>query len=80
MLIPRFTLRWTLGMTAVLAVVFLIMGRAIRGSDWAIGVSAAVLTLTIVALMYAGMFALVWLFSLLVSAISSREPRKGTGG
>lgn len=65
MLIPQFTLRWLLGMTAVLAVVSLVMSWAMRGSPWAVGVSAALVGLVLVGLVYAAMFAAVWLFSLL---------------
>ena len=64
MLIPQFTIRWMFGLTAVMAVLFLVISWAVQGSAWAIGVSAAVVALAIAAIVYAAMFALVWLLSL----------------
>jgi hypothetical protein len=72
MLIPQFSLRWMLSVTAAIAVVFLVMGWAIRGSAWAVGVSAAVVTLVLVGLVYAAMFGIVWLISLIGQAASPR--------
>jgi hypothetical protein len=80
MLIPQFSLRRMLGLTAAIAVVFLVMGWAIRGNAWAIGVSAAVVALTLAGLVYAAMFAVVWLISLIGPAVSARAqdvPPKG---
>lgn len=72
MLIPQFSIRWMFGLTAVMGVVFVIMRWAVLGSIWAIGVSAAVVALAVLALVYAGMFALVWLIGVSGSRIKSR--------
>ena len=69
---PAIQLRRTPGVTAAIAVVFLVMGWGIRGNAWAIGVSAAVVTLALAGLVYAAMFALVWLISLIGPAVSTR--------
>ncbi|HEX4148671.1 MAG TPA: hypothetical protein VHY20_06775 [Pirellulales bacterium] len=74
MLIPNFTLRWMLGMIVVMAVVFLIMSRALAGSVWAAGVSAAILTLALAGLVYAVLFAIVWLFGLAGSMVAKSRP------
>lgn len=65
MLIPQFSLRWVLGVTAVCAVFFLIAAQAKEGSAWATAVTIAVASLGMVLAVHAGMFFVVWLFSLL---------------
>jgi hypothetical protein len=63
MLIPQFTIRWLLGVTALSAVLFTIVGLAVRGSAWAQGVSAALVALALAMLVYALLFAMVWLIA-----------------
>jgi hypothetical protein len=53
-----------LAVITVLAVVFLIVSRAAQGSAWAVGVSAAVMMLAVVAIVHLGLFFLIWLVSL----------------
>jgi hypothetical protein len=65
MLIPQFSLRWMLAVITLLAVVFLVVSRAVQGSAWAVGVSAAVLMLAVVMLVHGGLFFLIWLVSLM---------------
>jgi hypothetical protein len=64
MLIPQFSLRWMLAAITLLAVVFLVASRAVQGSAWAVGVTAAVLMLAVVMLVHGGLFFLIWLVSL----------------
>ena len=66
MLIPQFSLRWMLAVITVLAVVFLIVSRAAQGSAWAVGVSAAVMMLAVVAVVHLALFFLTWLVSLVI--------------
>ncbi len=73
MLIPQFTIRWLLGVTAVLAVMFTIVGLAVRGSAWAQGISAAFAALTVAMLVYALLFAVVWLLAEAKAALGKRE-------
>jgi uncharacterized membrane protein len=83
MFIPRFTLRWTLGLTAVMAVVFLVSRWAMQGNAWAVGATGALLTLVLSGFVYASVFAVIWLFSLLFAVCSSRVSRarqKGADG
>ena len=73
MLIPQFSLRWLFGLTAVMAVVFLIFSWARQGSVWAMGISAIILTLAVFMLVCAAQFAVVWLFSLVGDLWSARR-------
>lgn len=72
MLIPQFSIRWLLGLTVVCAVIFSIVGLAVRGSRWAMGVSIGIGSLVLLMAVYAGMFFLVWVFSML-------KRRRGAG-
>jgi hypothetical protein len=74
MLIPQFSLRWMLAVTTVLAVVFLIVAQAVQGAAWAVGVSFAVFALVAAMLVYAALFFLVWVFSVLF-ATRPRSPQ-----
>ena len=72
-LIPQFTIRWMLMLTAACAVVFSVFGLAVRGNGWAAGVSIAVVSVAVALLVHASMFALVWAFS--VTTAGSRRKR-----
>jgi len=61
MLIPRFSIRWLLGLTTFSAVVSLILAQAVRGRPWALGVMAGVWCLVIVAVLFVGSFLAAWL-------------------
>lgn len=73
MLIPQFSLRWLLGVTAICSVVFSIVALAIRGQGWAIGVSVAVCSLVVVMAVYGALFGIVWL----VSLVQGTMPKRG---
>ncbi len=74
MLIPQFTIRWLLGVTAVSAVALTIVGLAVRGSAWAQGVSAAFVALALAMLVYALLFAVVWLLAEAKARLGKGEP------
>ena len=75
MLIPQYSIRWLLMLTAACAAVFSVFGLAVRGSPWAQGVSIAVVALVVVLLVHALLFTLLWVFS----ALASGPLRSGTG-
>jgi len=78
MLIPQFSLRWLLGLTAVCAVVFSIVGLAVQGSRWAAAVSIGIGSLVVLVMVYGLVFALVWVFSVATSSLGRR--RAGSAG
>ena len=63
MLIPRFSLAWIFAATAVVAVFFLIVSLAVDGKPWAVGVSVALSSRALTALVHAVMFLLIWPFT-----------------
>jgi hypothetical protein len=63
-LIPQYSIRWLLAVTAVCAVVFSVIGLAVRGHHWAMGVSIAVGALVVMMVVNAVIFGLIWIFSL----------------
>jgi hypothetical protein len=73
MLIPQFTIRWLMAVTAVCAVIFSIVAMGIRGHTWAACLSVAMAAAVILSLTYAGLFGLVWLFSLVAGVFGRRE-------
>ena len=77
MLIPQFSIRWLLVLTAVCAGIFSIFRAASLGSTWATGVSIAIVSAVILLLVYAATFALVWLFSLVSLRPRMRGPEPG---
>ncbi len=72
MLIPQYSIRWLLALTAACAAVFSIFALGLRGSQWAQGVSIGIVSLVVVLLVGAGLFALLWVFSVLTSGASQR--------
>jgi hypothetical protein len=77
MVIPQFSIRWLLAVTAVCAVVFSVFGLAVRGQLWAVGVSAAVLSLVVAMFVYAALFTGVWVFSAVISPLLGGKGRAG---
>lgn len=73
-LIPQFTLRWLLAITAACAVAFSVVALALRGYTWAGGVSIGLLALVVLATVYAGMFSLVWAASAVMAVLSTERP------
>jgi hypothetical protein len=78
MLIPRFSIRWLLGLTTISAGVSLVLSYAVRGQAWAIGVTAGLWSLVIVALSYIGAFLVAWLIAQSAAA-GRRGWQQGTG-
>jgi hypothetical protein len=74
MLIPRFTLRWLLGLTTFCAGVSLVLSYAVRGNAWAIGASAGLWSLVIVGLLYVAAFLAAWLMAQAMTALRSSLP------
>jgi hypothetical protein len=61
MLIPRYSIRWLLGLTTLSAGVSLVLAHALRGEAWAIGVTSGLWTLVVVALFFIIAFLCAWL-------------------
>jgi hypothetical protein len=76
MLIPQFSIRWVLALTAVCAVFSLILAAAVHGSPWAIAISIAVASLAVTLAFHGAVFFGVWLFSLIVP--DRRQTAAGT--
>lgn len=74
MLVPQFTIRWLLALTAVLAGVFSIVGLAVRGREWAQGVSAGFVALVAGMVVYAALFALAWLAGEILGRLRKPPP------
>lgn len=70
-LIPRFTLKWLLGFTAVAGLISLVLAQAVRGEPWAVGVAIGLCSLLPVFAAYAWFFAVAWLFALLRRGLST---------
>ena len=77
MLIPQYTIRLLLAITAGCAVAFSLFGMAVQGKPWAIGVSIGIGVVAIAFLAQAGAFAAVWLFSAIAAPIRSRRGQAG---
>lgn len=74
-LFPRYSLRWVLGGTAAAGLFFVVVNRAVQGSGWAFGVTAAFIGLAVFLAVYAWLFFLIWLISALLRSVSrSRSP------
>ena len=72
MLFPQFSLRWLLGATTAFGGFFLLLSLAAAGHIWATAISVAVFSLALVIAVHVCMFFVVWLFSLLIPAKTSK--------
>ncbi|MFP6693990.1 MAG: hypothetical protein VB875_13285 [Pirellulales bacterium] len=81
MLLPRFTIRWILGLTLVCALLLLILRASIAGSAWATGVSAAIGFVIVTLLVHGLCFGLLWLASqIFFRPQDARRQTPGTTG
>lgn len=80
MLIPQFSIRTLMLLTAAAAVVSLVFAMAVRGQDWAIAASAGVLALAGTFLVFACTFLVVWSLGRLFAAFFPAPPRDDAGG
>lgn len=60
MLIPRFSIRWLLGLTTFSAGVSLVLSYAVKGQPWAVGVVAGLWVLVVTFLFFASAFLVAW--------------------
>jgi hypothetical protein len=60
MIIPRFSLRWLLGVTTLCALLAYVLAQAIRGQAWGIAISVTVGALLFTSLVHAVVFLLAW--------------------
>jgi hypothetical protein len=74
MILPKFTIRRLLGITAVFAVISLVIAFAVRGQAWAIAVSVVVAALLAGLFVYFGFYLIVWVGSLVVRPFERRGP------
>jgi hypothetical protein len=72
MIVPRFTIRTLLLILTVGALVSIIAGFAIRGQQWAWGITIGLLSLAFTALVHAAWFGVVWI----ISRVSSQQQEK----
>jgi len=76
-LLPQYSIRLMLGITASVAGVFSVVGLAVRGHGWAIGLSLGVAGISIALVTYAAFFGLLWVFSVVSSPILNRRFKPG---
>lgn len=72
-LLPQFSIRLMLGVTAVAAGLFSIVGLGIRGHGWAIGVTMGVASIVIMLGTGAVLFGILWVFSLASSGLAAHR-------
>jgi hypothetical protein len=63
MLLPRFTIRTILVVVTIFAFAFVVAGMAVRGEQWAWGVTIALISLALTGVVHAAWFGIVWAFA-----------------
>jgi len=76
MLIPRYSLRWLLGLTTFCALVSLVLSFVVKGQAWAIGVASGLWTAVVAAVLYIAAFLAAWFIAQFVTA-TRRQPLGG---
>jgi len=77
MFIPRYSIRWLLGLMTFSAGVSLVLSYAVRGQAWAIGVTSGLWTLVVVALLFVAAFLAAWFIDQVAAGLRTR---RGAGG
>jgi uncharacterized integral membrane protein len=63
MLLPRFSIRTLLLLLTLAAIASVVVGMAVRGAEWAWGISIGLLSLFLAGLIHAAWFGVVWILS-----------------
>lgn len=63
MLLPRFTIRTILVVVTICALAFVVAGMAVRGEQWAWGVTIALISLGVTGIVHAAWFGIVRAFA-----------------
>ncbi|MEX0643436.1 MAG: hypothetical protein WD468_12080 [Pirellulales bacterium] len=63
MIVPRFTIRTALIGVTICAMVFVIVGMAVRGESWAWGITIGIISLVVTMFVHAAWFGLVSMFA-----------------
>ena len=63
MLIPRFSLRWLIGLITVCGVISLVLSYAFQGEPWAIGFAAGIASLAVLFALHASAFAVAYVLA-----------------
>lgn len=63
MLLPRFSIRTLLFLLTLAAIASVVVGMAVRGAEWAWGISIGLLSLLMAALVHAAWFGVVWILA-----------------
>ena len=61
-MLPRFSIRTLFWLLTASALVFVVVGMAYRGQNWAWGVTIGLASILVTALVHAAWFGVVWLF------------------
>ena len=72
-MLPQYSIRLMLGITALAAVVFSVAGLAVRGHGWAIGITLGVVGCAVALVTYGVFFAILWGFSVVASPVMNRR-------
>ena len=73
MILPRYSLRAILLVTAICAVASLIVSQGLRGKPWAAGMSLGLLAVVVTLAFGALAFAVLWLFAVAFGSIGARR-------
>src|SRR5438876_9569530 len=75
MILPRYSVRAILLVTAICAVVSLVLAQGLRGKPWAAGMSIGLLAVTVTLTLGALMFALLWALAIALRSGARRGER-----
>jgi len=74
MIIPQFSLRWLLGLTALCAFVSFVLSFAVRQQPWAIGIAAAMGSALGLAVLFVITFLVAWLITRASARVFGQQP------
>jgi hypothetical protein len=73
MIFPRYSLRVILVVTAICAVISLVLAQGLRGKPWAAGMSMGLLAVVVTLALGALTFAVIWAFTTVFGRLAERR-------
>jgi hypothetical protein len=73
MIFPRYSLRVILVVTAICAVISLVLAQGLRGKPWAAGMSMGLLAVVVTLALGALAFAVIWAFTTVFARLAERR-------
>ena len=74
MLVPRFTIRWIVGLTATMGILFAVVRQAFLNAHWAIAITTVLVLVSAIALLFGATFLMAYALARVTRTLAPPKP------